>query len=90
MSSCAEARFHLQQRGLSRLDGDRDGVPCESQGPRCWCCATRRWCRRRCTPGGATCCRRSPPPYSTSRRQPPFSQLTSVSGVATATAAAGM
>ncbi|MBI0436207.1 thermonuclease family protein [Roseomonas sp. KE0001] len=30
MSSCAEARFHLQQCGLSRLDGDRDGVPCES------------------------------------------------------------
>uniref|UniRef100_UPI00138FFCF1 excalibur calcium-binding domain-containing protein n=1 Tax=Teichococcus vastitatis TaxID=2307076 RepID=UPI00138FFCF1 len=30
MTSCAEARFHLQQCGLSRLDGDRDGVPCES------------------------------------------------------------
>ena len=30
MVSCAEARFHLQQCGLSRLDGDRDGVPCES------------------------------------------------------------
>lgn len=29
MSSCAEARFHLQQCGLSRLDRDRDGVPCE-------------------------------------------------------------
>ena len=30
MRSCAEARFHLQQCGLRRLDGDRDGVPCES------------------------------------------------------------
>jgi endonuclease YncB( thermonuclease family) len=30
MSSCAEARYHLQQCGLSRLDGDRDGIPCES------------------------------------------------------------
>ena len=30
MSSCAEARFHMTQCGLSRLDGDGDGVPCES------------------------------------------------------------
>ena len=30
MVSCAEARFYLQQCGLSRLDGDRDGVPCET------------------------------------------------------------
>jgi len=30
MSSCQEARFHLSQCGLSRLDGDGDGVPCES------------------------------------------------------------
>lgn len=30
MSSCAEARFHLTQCGLGRLDGDHDGVPCES------------------------------------------------------------
>lgn len=30
MSSCAEARFYLEQCGLSRLDGDHDGVPCES------------------------------------------------------------
>jgi endonuclease YncB( thermonuclease family) len=30
MVSCAEARFHLQQCGVSRLDEDRDGVPCES------------------------------------------------------------
>lgn len=29
MTSCAEARFHFEQCGLSRLDGDRDGVPCE-------------------------------------------------------------
>lgn len=29
MTSCAEARFYLTQCGLSRLDGDRDGVPCE-------------------------------------------------------------
>jgi len=30
MSSCAEARFHLTQCSLSRLDGDHDGIPCES------------------------------------------------------------
>jgi endonuclease YncB( thermonuclease family) len=30
MSSCAEARFYLTQCGLSRLDGDGDGIPCES------------------------------------------------------------
>lgn len=30
MSSCAEARFYLQQCGLTRLDRDGDGVPCES------------------------------------------------------------
>jgi endonuclease YncB( thermonuclease family) len=29
MSSCAEARFHLNQCGVRRLDGDGDGVPCE-------------------------------------------------------------
>ena len=29
MASCEEARFYLQQCGLSRLDGDGDGVPCE-------------------------------------------------------------
>ena len=28
MSSCAEACFHLQQCGLTRLDGNSDGVPC--------------------------------------------------------------
>ena len=30
MDSCAEAMFYLQQCGLSRLDKDGDGVPCES------------------------------------------------------------
>ena len=30
MSSCEEARFYLKQCGLSRLDGDKDGTPCES------------------------------------------------------------
>jgi hypothetical protein len=30
MSSCAEARFPLQSCGLTRLDGDGDGVPCET------------------------------------------------------------
>ena len=29
MTSCAEARFHLSECGLNRLDGDGDGVPCE-------------------------------------------------------------
>ncbi|MFC4168945.1 excalibur calcium-binding domain-containing protein [Teichococcus aestuarii] len=27
--SCAEAQFHVRQCGMTRLDGDRDGVPCE-------------------------------------------------------------
>ena len=30
MSSCAEAKFHLNECGESRLDRDHDGVPCES------------------------------------------------------------
>lgn len=30
MASCAEAKFYLQQCGLSRLDRDGDGIPCES------------------------------------------------------------
>ena len=30
MSGCVEARFYFTQCGLSRLDGDRDGVPCET------------------------------------------------------------
>jgi endonuclease YncB( thermonuclease family) len=29
MTSCAEAQFHFRQCGLARLDGDRDGIPCE-------------------------------------------------------------
>lgn len=30
MTSCAEARFYLTSCGLTRLDGDKDGTPCES------------------------------------------------------------
>ncbi|MDB5469667.1 MAG: micrococcal nuclease [Caulobacter sp.] len=30
MKSCEEATFHLRQCGLSRLDRDGDGIPCES------------------------------------------------------------
>ncbi|MDO8573295.1 MAG: thermonuclease family protein [Candidatus Daviesbacteria bacterium] len=30
MSSCAEAEFYLNTCGVSRLDGDKDGVPCET------------------------------------------------------------
>lgn len=30
MSSCEEARFYLEQCGLTRLDGNGDGIPCES------------------------------------------------------------
>lgn len=30
MTSCAEAKFYLSECGLSRLDGNGDGVPCES------------------------------------------------------------
>ena len=30
MTSCEEAKFYLTQCGLSRLDGDKDGVPCET------------------------------------------------------------
>ncbi len=30
MSSCAEAQFYLNSCGVSRLDGDKDGVPCET------------------------------------------------------------
>lgn len=30
MSTCAEARFHLTQCGVSGLDRNHDGVPCES------------------------------------------------------------
>lgn len=30
MNSCAEAYFYLKSCGVKRLDGDKDGVPCES------------------------------------------------------------
>ena len=30
MISCAEARFYLTECGVSSLDGDKDGTPCES------------------------------------------------------------
>lgn len=30
MKTCEEARFYLTVCGVSRLDGDRDGIPCES------------------------------------------------------------
>jgi len=30
MVSCDEARFHLRSCGLTRIDGDGDGVPCEA------------------------------------------------------------
>ncbi len=30
MASCEEARFHLRQCGITTLDGDDDGVPCEN------------------------------------------------------------
>lgn len=30
MNNCADARYHLEQCGMSRLDRDGDGVPCES------------------------------------------------------------
>lgn len=29
MSSCREAKYYFNQCGISRLDGDNDGVPCE-------------------------------------------------------------
>ena len=30
MQSCAEAKYYLMSCGLTRLDGDKDGTPCES------------------------------------------------------------
>jgi len=30
MTSCEEAQYYLNQCGLTRLDGDGDGIPCES------------------------------------------------------------
>ncbi|MCY3639842.1 MAG: thermonuclease family protein [Gammaproteobacteria bacterium] len=29
MTSCAEARFHLETCGVRSIDGDNDGIPCE-------------------------------------------------------------
>lgn len=29
MTSCAEARFHLENCGVRSIDGDNDGIPCE-------------------------------------------------------------
>ena len=28
--SCEDAKFHLRECGMQKLDKDRDGVPCES------------------------------------------------------------
>lgn len=33
MRSCAEAKFYLQNCPGTKMDGDHDGIPCESQ----WC-----------------------------------------------------
>jgi cold shock CspA family protein len=33
MSSCAEAYFHQERCGGTKMDGDGDGIPCEQQ----WC-----------------------------------------------------
>ena len=30
MSSCAEAKHFLNVCGVSRLDGNKDGIPCEA------------------------------------------------------------
>lgn len=30
MSNCQEAKFYLNECGVSKLDRDKDGVPCES------------------------------------------------------------
>ena len=30
MKSCKEAIFYLNQCGVSRLDRDKDGIPCET------------------------------------------------------------
>ena len=30
MRNCAEATFYLTECGLTRLDGDGDGIPCEA------------------------------------------------------------
>jgi len=33
MTSCSEAFFHQERCGITTMDGDRDGIPCEQQ----WC-----------------------------------------------------
>jgi cold shock CspA family protein len=33
MTSCSEAFFHQERCGVTSMDGDRDGIPCEQQ----WC-----------------------------------------------------
>jgi cold shock CspA family protein len=33
MTSCAEALFHQERCGVTNMDGDHDGIPCEQQ----WC-----------------------------------------------------
>ncbi len=33
MNSCEEAKFFLKNCPDTKMDGDRDGIPCESQ----WC-----------------------------------------------------
>jgi hypothetical protein len=33
MTSCAEAKFYLRNCPGTKMDGDHDGIPCESQ----WC-----------------------------------------------------
>ena len=33
MTSCAEAYFHQERCGGTKMDGDNDGIPCEAQ----WC-----------------------------------------------------
>lgn len=30
MDNCDDAKFHLRQCGMKKLDRDHDGVPCES------------------------------------------------------------
>ncbi len=30
MKSCAEAKYHLKQCGMKKLDRDGDGLPCEN------------------------------------------------------------
>ena len=35
MTSCAEATYFIQNCPNTKMDGDRDGIPCE-----------RQWCRR--------------------------------------------